>query len=82
MKNKVRQRDEKANELYPRVEGMLVDLENMYDDLERRCESIRKCQQELTEAGAQVEPADDVDAEQLLVCDKREMEVRLCHHLR
>ena len=29
MKNKVRQRDEKANELYPRVEGMLADLENM-----------------------------------------------------
>eukprot|EP01043_Picozoa_sp_COSAG02_P052240 COSAG02_NODE_5596_length_4200_cov_4.631553_3_plen_298_part_00 len=82
MKNKVRQRDEKANELYPRVEGMLSDLENMCDDLERRCESIRKCQQELAEAGAQMEPADGADAEELLVCDKREMEVRLCHHLR
>eukprot|EP01043_Picozoa_sp_COSAG02_P052238 COSAG02_NODE_5596_length_4200_cov_4.631553_1_plen_26_part_10 len=26
-------------------------MENMCDDLERRCESIRKCQQELAEAG-------------------------------
>jgi hypothetical protein len=80
MKNKVRQRDEKANELYPRVEGMLADLENMLDDLEVRCESIRKCQQELIDAGANTEPAEGADAEELLVCDKREMEVRsLCH---
>ena len=79
MKNKVRGRDEKANELYPRVEGMLADLENMCDDLERRCESIRKCQQELQEAGAQMAAEGD-DAEELLVCDKREMEVRLITH--
>ena len=77
MENKVRQRDEKAKELYPRVAGMLAELENMLDDLERRCEFIRMRRRELQEAGAQMEPADGADAEELLVCDKQEMEVRL-----
>ena len=52
MKNMVLKRDEMAKELYPRVDGMLQDVENMFDDLERRCESIRKCQAEIEQAGS------------------------------
>ena len=80
MKTNVRQRDEKANELYPRIELMLSDLENMFADLTRRCESIQKCKQELEAAGAEMEPPDGGDV--LLVCTRQEMEVRLCLPLR
>jgi hypothetical protein len=51
MKTKVQRRDAMAQEFYPRVDGMLQDLENMFDDVECRCEWIQKRQAEIERAG-------------------------------
>ena len=76
MKNKVLQRDDKAHDLFPRVEGMLEDLKNMDKTLQQRCADISACQSEIQLVGARMEDQDE-QQEEMLIIERHEMEVRL-----
>lgn len=76
MKNRVLLRDDKAHDLFPRVEGMLKDLKEMEKTLQQRCADISACQSDIQQAGARMEDPDE-QQEDMMILDRHEMQVRL-----